>query len=243
MLTKILLADSNEEFRISLTDQLKSRYWVRSCPDGTQALAMLDSFCPDLLVVDLMLQGMDGLGVIQAARKISSSMPIIVASTYFPPYAVSRLEALHVDYSMMKPCSADCLVARIEDLLSDVIIPIIPDDAPFSLITAALLEIGMVPGRSGFLYIRDGILMLSENPDLRVTKNIYPEIARVYNTSPTAVEKDIRDLIAATWQSTDPALLRRYFLPAPNGQIPRPSNKVFLSTMTERLFSLQRCAK
>ena len=143
----------------------------------------------------------------------------------------------------MKPCSTDCLVTRIEDLLNNVIIPFIPDDAPFSLITAALLEIGMVPGRSGFLYIRDGILMLSENPDLRVTKNIYPEIARIYNTSPTAVEKDIRDLIAATWRDSASALLARYFLPAPNGQIPRPSNKVFLSTMTERLFSLQRCAK
>jgi len=243
MLTKILIADSCEEFRLALTGLLKDRYCVRSCPDGAEALALLNSFSPDLVIVDLMLQNVDGLTVMQAARKMPSCPSILATAIYYPAYAANLFHHLNVVYSVLKPCDLDYLVERIDDLVSNVCICSLPAASPYSTVTAALLELGMNAGRSGFQYIRDSILMLADQPSLLVTKDIYPVISARYNTSATAVEKNIRDIIAAVWRDTSPSVLSRYFTPASNGQIPRPTNHVFMSTMTERLFSVEQMAK
>lgn len=242
-MTKILIADSSEEFRLALTAQLTDRYSVRSCSDGTAALSLLDSFCPDLLIVDLMLQGIDGLGVLQTVHKKQSCPPALVTATLFPPYAVSLLEQLNVAYAMLKPCDMEVLNDRIDDLVTSVCFPLTVTASPHSVVTAALLELGMNPSRGGFQYCRDAILMLEKEPHLRVTKDIYPVVSKRYNTGASAVEKNIRDAIAAAWKTADREMLAKYFLPAANGQTPRPSNHVFLSTMAEQLFCVQRKAK
>lgn len=242
-MTKILIADSSAEARLALTEQLQEHYIVRSCCDGAQALSLLDSFSPDLLIVDLMLQRIDGLGVMQTARKQGCRLPILATSAYFPDYALNLFPELNVAYAMLKPCNMDVLLERIGDLVRHVCPQLLPARDPYSIVTATLLELGMKPNLSGFQYCRDAILMLQHDSHLRVTKEIYPVIARQYVTGATAVEKSIRDAIAATWKNTDRRKLELYFSPAPNGQIPRPSNHVFLSTVTEKLFSVQRNAK
>ena len=239
---KILIVDGCAEFRQTLAEQLKYRYSIRSCSDGTQALSALEDFCPDLLVVDLMLQGTDGLGVLKAAQKLANCPTALVTAHMYPSYAINLMEQLNVAYAMLKPCDMNVLTERIDDLMVTEATPLIITPTPHGAVTAALLELGLNPGRSGFQYCRDAILMLQEEPYLRVTKDIYPAIAKEYHTGATAVEKNIRDAIAAAWRSTDPAALGKYFAPAANGQIPRPSNHVFLSTLTERLFSLQQNA-
>lgn len=243
MLTKILIADSCEEFRGTLSGLLQDRYAVRTCHDGIQAMNLLDSFCPDLLIVELTLQGVDGLHVMRAARKKPNNPPIVAVSPFFPEYMSHLLEEVNVVCALRKPLDMDFLLERIRDLAEDVCIPYFPAVSPFAIITNALLELGMPTGRAGFTYTREAILMLSQDPNLRVTKNIYPEIARIHNTAATAVEKDIRDVIVATWVNGNPTAHARYFLPAPNGRIPRPSNRVFLSAIAERLFNAQQCAK
>ena len=243
MLTKILIVDSCGEIRLALTEQLKDRYSVLTCSDGLRALSLLDSFCPYLLIVDLLLHGIDGLGVLQNARKRRNCPTVLVTSTLFSPYAINMLDQLNVAYAMLKPCDMAMLTERIDDLVTSVCAPPIITTSPYSAVTAALLELGMNPGRGGFQYCRDAILMLEKEPYLRVTKDIYPVISKQYNTGATAVEKSIRDAIAAAWKTAEPSILANYFAPAANGQIPRPSNHVFLSTMTEQIFSVQRKAK
>lgn len=241
-MAKILIVDSCTEFRLMLAEALKYRYSIRSCADGTQALSLLEEFSPDLLVVDLMLQGTDGLGVLKAAQKLSACPVALVTASMYPSYAISLLEQMNVAYAMLKPCDMEVLTERIDDLMTNTVPASSVASTPYSAVTAALLELGMNPGRSGFLYCRDAILMLAQNPCLRVTKDIYPVIAKQYHTGDTAVEKNIRDTVAAAWRGTDQAILSRYFAPAANGQIPRPSNHVFLSTLTERLFSISQKA-
>ena len=243
ILTRLLIVDSCEEFRQALSTPLKERYSVRCCNDGIQALALLESFCPDLLIIDLMIQGVDGLGVIQAAAKTKRNPPALVSSVLFPDYVTNLLSTLNVVYAVTRPCEAGYLVERIDDLVANVCIPTLPTPSPYSVVTATLLELGMIASRTGFKYCRDAILMLEKDRILMVTKDIYPVLAEQYATSTTAVEKNIRDAIAAVWRDGNRAALAKYFPPAANGQIPRPSNHVFLSTLTEQLFSVQSLAK
>lgn len=237
MLTRILIADSCEDFSFTLAEMLTERYSVRVCHDGVQAASLLASFCPDLLVVDLMLRGADGLHVMRMARQALGKIPLLVTSSFYPPYVFHALEELQVDYAISKPCCLDVLAQRIDELATQAPVEQIIPDSPYAMVTAALLELGMTASRAGFQYCRDAILMLREEPSLRLTKEVYPKIASRYNTGPSAVEKSIRDSIAAVWQCQRQERLGRYFSRASNGAYPRPSNHVFLSTVTERLFA------
>ena len=64
---KLLIADGNEEFRRALAAELQGAYHVRCCDDGKEALSLLRSFAPDVLVLDLMLPGLDGISLLQSA--------------------------------------------------------------------------------------------------------------------------------------------------------------------------------
>ena len=235
-----MICDSCEEFRLGLTDLLGDRYLIRSCGDGVRAMKLLEEFCPDLLVVDLILQGVDGLAVMRQAQNLEQIPAIFTVSAFYPPYAVDQFPDLNVAFATQKPCDLRALSDRIDDLVENVCVPSLPVTTPRCAVTAALMELGFHPNRAGFQYIRDAIIMLSDNPGLRVTKHIYPELAKRYRTGDTAVEKNIRDAISSLWQNTDLQILRRYFPPAPNGKIPRPSNPVFLSTMAEMLFNVRK---
>lgn len=243
MLTRILIADSCEDFCLALTELLQERYSVQTCQDGVRAAALVESFCPELLVVDLMLRGADGLHVMRLARQALGKIPLLVTSRFYPPYVFHALEELRVDYAVSKPCCLDVLAQRIDELAALAPVEQIPRESPYTVVTAALLELGMTASRAGFQYCRDAILMLREDPSLRLTKEVYPQIASRYNTGPSAVEKSIRDSIAAAWQCERQERLERYFSRASNGVYPRPSNHVFLSTLTERLFALRRKAQ
>ena len=243
MLIKILIADSCEEFRLALSELLQPRYCVRSCCDGAQALALLESFSPDVLVVDLMLQTIDGLSVIQTARRDGYVIPIVTTSVFYSDYICSVLSGLDIAYPLQKPCQITTFAERIDDLVRNTCLIPTPAASDSATVTAVLLELGMNASRGGFQYTRDAIVMLRRDPGQLLTKDVYPEIAKQYNTSATAVEKNIRDTVAAAWRNTDERILRKYFLPAPNGQVPRPTNHVFLSTLTQRLFYTERAAK
>ena len=66
-LLKLLIADECDEFRQALAETLGKTYLVRTCRSGTQALELLQSFRPEVLVTDLMLSHLDGLTVLQQA--------------------------------------------------------------------------------------------------------------------------------------------------------------------------------
>ena len=79
---RVLIADGMEDFRIALADSLKSKYQVRVSTDGREALQMLQADPPDLLIIDLMLPGYDGLGLLQQSAK-RQPLPIVLATTRY----------------------------------------------------------------------------------------------------------------------------------------------------------------
>lgn len=243
MLTKILIVDANEEFRSALADELRPDHTVRTCGNGLQALELLRSVHPDFLVTDLMLPGLDGLSLMKTANQEGICPPTIATSTYFSQYAAKALEELNVEYMMLKPCQISALASRVDDLMCQSPAPVFCLPSPYSAVTTVLLELGFPTSRKGFRYCREAILLLSADPGLQITKEIYPAVAKAYDTEPESVEKNIRDVITAAWQNRDDALWRRYLPIAPNGQIPRPSNSVFLTHLSEVLSTCRRMVK
>lgn len=234
MLKKILIADPSEEFRLSLCGALCSDFTVLCCGNGQEALELLRTQKPDFLVMDLILPVIDGMGVLKQAKQEEICPPVLVTTGFTRDHIANALQQFNVVYMVLKPCELSAIASRIRELVLEFSPQLFFHPDPHSLVTTALFELGLAPKRAGFRWSRQAILILKDNPGAQLTKEIYPSLAEDGNGN--SVEKNIRDAIADAWNRRNDAVWRRYFPPDPSGEIPRPTNKVFLYTLTEVLF-------
>ena len=231
---KVFIADHNEDFSLILAGALRARFLVEICPDGAQALERLRASHPDLLILDLMIPGISGMDLLKYVRTEQLCSAVVVTSQFFSPYLLDALQRYQVDYAARKPCTVQSIVDLLEDILSlPAPVPAPPD--PGNAVTSMLLALNIPSHRKGFRYCRMGILMCAEDPSVQMTKSVYPFIAKECSTSKLAVEKAIRAIIEAAWRNRNDSIWRQYFPPAPNGQIPKPTNTQFLFRLADAL--------
>ena len=237
---KLLIAESSEELCHALCDLLGQRYHICTCHSGDQALALLRSFSPDLIYIDLMLPQVDGLAVLQTASQEGILPATLVSVGLQSPYIERTLNRLQVDYVLKKPCSAKVIAGHIDEI-ADAISesPIKPSDLQ-SEISEILVQLNFKNNLSGFRYIVSGLPVFSENPQQTVTKELYPAIAKLHGKTGAQVERSIRNAIDQAWQHRDDRIWRMYFAPAPDGSIPRPTNGQLLHTLMRQLPGLQK---
>lgn len=238
---KVLIADASEHWREMLEQALRQEYQVRSCADGQQAMELADRFRPDVLVLDLMLVGTDGLGVLKHLSGRPGYPRVIVTSRYFSNFITATLEQYQVDSVMMKPCSTHSILERVDEVLAAQDGPEIPIcQDPLDYITALLVRLGAPTSQQGFRYLRRGILLLMEDPGQQLTKSLYPTIAAEFSTSTANVEKALRTTVTTAWSKRRDEVWRLYFPLAPGGQIPKPTAGQFLIRLADAVQSAVR---
>jgi len=232
---KLLIADANEEFRMALADQMRGTCTVRVCKDGKQALELLHSMKPDILVVDLMLPELDGISLLQQAAQ-AGLQPMVLATTRFAnDYVLDSAERLGVGYVMMKPCDVRATAARIDDLSERLkLIPMAQPD-PETQVTAMLLDLQIPTKYRGFTFLRIAILEAIRDPNQMLTKEIYPKVAKMCGGTTEQVERSIRGAIKHAWLSRDEQIWRMYFHSGPHGTLERPTNGEFISGIASRV--------
>lgn len=232
---KVFIADHNEDFSTILAGALRARFQVETCPDGARALERLRAQRPDALILDLMVPGIPGLELLKAVRTENLCPIVIVTSRFFSDYVLEALQRYQVDYVARKPCSIPSITDLLEDMLEGAVPPALSVPDPGSAVSSILLALNLPTHRKGFRYCRMGILLCARDPGQQVTKEIYPTIAKQFSTSKSAVEKAIRSTIDAAWEKRNDSIWRQYFPPAPNGQIPKPTNTQFLFRLADAL--------
>lgn len=229
---KLLIADDGDEFRQALAETLSKNYIVRTCRSGSQALDLLRSFRPDILVTDLMLSELDGLTMLQLATEAGIRPKVLVASSHFSSYIQAALERLQVDYTMRKPCSIQAVVCRVADFAAELIsLPPTCCD-PEDLITNVLLHLGLGAHLDGFRYLVTAIPLYSHDRNQAITKELYVAVAEVHGKDPRQVERSIRSAIDSAWKRRTDKIWAEYFAPGPDGTVPRPSNGRFIGQLT-----------
>ena len=233
---KLLIADSSEEFMLVLAGSLRASFQVECCSGGERVPDLLRSLRPDLLLLDLMMPGLDGLDILRIVRDEQLCRCVVVTSAFASDYLLQAIGEMPVDYFFRKPCSPGSITERLLDL-SARIGPGCGTPDTHCAISSILLALNIPTHKKGFRYARSCILLLAENPDCQITKEIYPEVAREFSTSTTAVEKAIRSAIDSAWECHDPAAWQQYFPPVGSGRIPRPTNTQFLSRIADVISS------
>ena len=115
---KVLIADDDRAIRESLATALEiNGYQVTACRDGVEALAAFRESRPDVLVLDVMMPGVDGLGVCQVLRAEGDGIPILMLTARVETAdRVAGLDAGADDY-VPKPYDIDEVLARLRALL------------------------------------------------------------------------------------------------------------------------------
>jgi len=104
-------------------------------------------------------------------------------------------------------------------------------------VTTIMHQIGIPAHVKGYQYIRDAILMVVEDVSLigAVTKELYPGIARKYNTASSRVERGIRHAIELAWERGNKDSLKRIFGYSMNIERQKPTNSEFIALIADKL--------
>ena len=232
---KLLIADATEEFRLALTRQVTGIYLVRCCADGREALEMINSFKPDILVLDLMLPRLDGISLLQQAAD-QGARPMVLATTRFVnDYVLDAAARLGVGYVMVKPCDVHAAAARLEDLSGHLKPMAMARPDARTVVSNVILKLGIPTKLRGYAYLREAILLAMRQPEQMVTKEIYPEVGRLCKATRDQVERSIRSAIATAYERRDDRVWAHFFAQDSQGVTARPSNGTFIRAVAVRL--------
>ncbi len=232
---KLLIADTSEEFRQSLTAALSGIGTVRTCATGAQALELLRSYRPDILVLDLTLPELDGISLLYRAAD-ENLCPQVLATTWFiSTYVSAAMSRLGVNYVLQKPCNVDALVGHVSDLAAQLQPAVITPADIQSASSNLLLRLGFASKLDGFGYLQTALPIYMEDSSQAITKELYAAVGKLYNKDGKQVERSIRNAITIAYNKRDDALWRDFFPCPPGTPLPKPTNGNFIARMATYL--------
>ena len=243
--TTVFIADSNEEFcaglaaALSLTEGFQV---VGMAGDGEQAIRQILQQKPDVLVLDLMLAKKDGIAVMKAIAAMDQRPVTLATSGFITDYVASAAAGLGVRYLMLKPCDTSALIERLEEIrggenlrLSSVRRP--GKTSIETMVTGIIHEIGVPAHIKGYQYLREAIIIAVNDMDVinAITKVLYPQVAKTFQTTPSRVERAIRHAIEVAWDRGDLDTLQRFFGYTVSNTKGKPTNSEFIALIADKL--------
>ena len=242
--TSVLIADNSEEFCTTLKSALQrtERFTVAGVAnDGEMAMKLLEERRPDILVLDLMLSKKDGLSVLKSISAWDRRPAVVATSGFMTDYVASAAAGLGVAYLILKPCDMEALVDRLEELRSDSprTIPVRRNAGQSieALVTGIIHEIGVPAHIKGYQYLREAIIIAVNDMDVinAITKVLYPQVAKTFQTTPSRVERAIRHAIEVAWDRGDLDTLQRFFGYTVSNTKGKPTNSEFIALIADKL--------
>ncbi|HCQ90198.1 sporulation transcription factor Spo0A [Clostridium sp. Marseille-Q7071] len=255
----VLIADDNKEFCNILNDYLLSQRdinVVAIAKDGIEALKLIQEKKPELVVLDIIMPHLDGLGVLEKLNSMNlDPMPrIIVLSAVGQDKITQRAITLGADYYVVKPFDMDVFTKRIRQMFNNTITsddtkkPVIVDtpevkatqSEPMNLeaeITNIIHEIGVPAHIKGYMYLREAITLVVNDIEFlsAVTKELYPTIAKKYNTTASRVERAIRHAIEVAWSRGQVDTINKLFGYTIHNDKGKPTNSEFIAMVADKL--------
>lgn len=243
---KILSADDNKDFSELLKEFLQTQEdfeLVGMAANGLEALEMVQEYTPDVLVLDVIMPHLDGIGVLEKINELNlSPKPKVIMLTAFGQENITlRAVELGADYYILKPFDFSVLATRIRQLAGGMkASQYIAVAKPKSLdvaVTNIIHEMGVPAHIKGYHYLRDAILEVIEDINLlgAVTKELYPMIALKYQTTPSRVERAIRHAIELAWDRGNIEMMTKFFGYTINLERGKPTNSEFIAMVADKL--------
>ena len=252
---KIIIADDNLEFVstfVSFLENQEDMEVIATAKDGIEAYDKITTMNPDIVLLDVIMPHLDGIGVLEKLNN-DGVMPIcIMLSAVGQDSITKKALAMGANYYMIKPFELDVLVKRIRELKNVSRFPVnnsmliengiksnyINISNPKSrennleaLVTNIIHEVGVPAHIKGYQYLRDGIMMVVEDMYVlnQITKQLYPDLAKKHKTTPSRVERAIRHAIEVAWNRGEINTIENIFGYTVDSNKGKPTNSEFIA--------------
>ncbi len=255
---KLLIADSNVELLSQMKAFFDSKEDINlaaTATDGAIAAEKIKEYRPEVVIMDIVLPGLDGIGLLKTINTLPRAhRPIVIITSGAKKEHVTNIcMQLGADYFMIKPCLPETIYERITLLCAPRTMKgslrdagaypekssgDIPSDRAIELfVTKTIHSVGVPANIKGYQYLRDAIIMSIKETELinAVTKQLYPRVANRHNTSPSRVERAIRHAIEVACIRGNEEELYKLFGYTVSNNKGKPTNSEFIAMIADKL--------
>ena len=235
---RMLLCEGNAAVINSCKEYFRDKgIAVESCEkDGNQLLEKIERYKPDIVVTDVFLAGKDAIEVKKELDGTDKSPRLFFATCAFDnDDTLKQVMGAGFNYYFLKPYSMQALHNRINELMDIKEENKGRDDE--GRVTRVLHNMGVPAHIKGYGFLRQSIIMVMNDPEVinLVTKRLYPDIAKLNNTTASRVERAIRHAIEVAWDRGNVDVLDSYFGYTINNMRGKPTNSEFIAMVADRL--------
>lgn len=253
----VAIADDNERIVEMLNALIRTENdmeVVGTAGNGEDAVEMIKKSAPDVVLLDLIMPKMDGLGVLEKLKTDPAvrKMPAFIVLYAIGQEAVTEdAFALGANYYIMKPFNNEMLLGRLRSIRSrgeKVLAPAgqtaerrrpgFPEERDLETdVTNMIHEIGVPAHIKGYQYLRDAIMMSVKDMEMlgSITKVLYPTIAKNHQTTPSRVERAIRHAIEVAWSRGKMDTIDELFGYTVSNGKGKPTNSEFIALIADRI--------
>lgn len=252
---KVLIADDNVRSAGLMEDAIKKDKEIEvigKAEDGMDALEQIRTKEPDVVLLDLIMPKLDGLGVMEHVKKdiTLKKVPSFIVITGIGQEVVTESAfELGASYYMLKPFDYELVISRIKQLRGVGSHRRLEGGAAGkggnaflernleSDVTNVIHEIGVPAHIKGYHYLRDAIMMSVNDTEMlnSITKQLYPTIAKRHKTTPSRVERAIRHAIEVAWSRGKMDTIDALFGYTVNGVKGKPTNSEFVALIADKI--------
>lgn len=253
----VLIADDSETLCSVMSECLMTQDdidVVSVVHNGEEAVTKIKELKPDVVLLDIIMPQLDGLGVLEKVNEENLDDPpmFIMLSAVGQEKITKSALNLGAEYYIMKPFDYETVVKRIRQL-KDRIGVVRRDKNSNNFIkestvgyssriletevTNIIHEIGVPAHIKGYQYLRDAIIMVINDVDIlnSITKALYPNIAEKYQTTSSRVERAIRHAIEVAWGRGKMETIDKLFGYTISHGKGKPTNSEFIALIADKL--------
>nr|WP_244094248.1 sporulation transcription factor Spo0A [Jeotgalibacillus salarius] len=247
---KVCIIDDNRE----LVSTLEA--FINSQPDmevagtafnGQEFLNMVEDTEVDVCLLDIIMPHIDGLNALEKMKELElEKNPHVIMLTAFGQEDVTtKALELGASYFILKPFDMENLLQVIRQVLGKKERPLnyatkrekTKKPNLDASITSVIHEIGVPAHIKGYMYLREAISMVYHDIELlgSITKILYPDIAKKFNTTSSRVERAIRHAIEVAWNRGNVDAITNMFGYTVSAVKSKPTNSEFIAMVADKL--------
>ncbi len=247
---RIVIADRDKFYLQKLKNCLERKgemVVIGMTDNGADVFQLVKEKRPDVILLDTVLGEKDGVWVLEQIRKLRICCITIMITAIDNDLVVRRAIVTGADYYMIKPIQGDLLIERICQLAESKNIWSTEKEEPvFEIeesatqkvnsleaeISTILNSMGIQASIKGYHFIRQAVMMAVEDREVLagITKGLYPDLAKMYHTTASKVERAIRHAIESAWKKNG----QEVYLEISGYQMEdKPTNGQFIAALTE----------
>ena len=245
---KVVLLETNvallEQLNTALAET-KDFKVIHAGDDGDKGMQEILQGDPDLVVTGVFLKGLDGNGIIREMKSRKLRAKVVVTGLSNEELIEQTMRA-GASYYLIRPVFVQSAIERFREILKVYQANDNDNDneqnkrktvSTEEKISEIFMAIGIPPHIKGYGYLREAIKMTVDKPYLinSVTKQLYPSVAKKYETTSSKVERAIRHAIEVAWNRKRIDAINAIFGARIYLGAEKPTNSEFIALVADKL--------